>query len=172
VRAGQRAAPTLLRTHPQRMRQDLAPRPRTAPAPARGRGTGLRQTQSAPAPDHTSAASASALRQSECMFRGLVFRNSMLGMPLQGYLSGLHSLFSRDHHGKASVSASGLKEGVGFNPRVNFDGERKVSPSAGSPIPEDHSATATTPASVSTTPLRRRRPLRPSATVSTDDRSG
>ena len=27
----------------------------------------------------------------------------------------------------------GLKEGVGFNPRVNFDGERKVSPSAGSP---------------------------------------
>ena len=30
-----------------------------------------------------------------------------------------------DHHGKASVSARklGLKEGVGFNPRVNFDGE-------------------------------------------------
>jgi len=27
----------------------------------------------------------------------------------------------------------GLKEGVGFYPRVNFDGERKVSPSAGSP---------------------------------------
>ena len=43
--------------------------------------------------------------------------------------------WERDHHGpgKASVSASGLKEGVGFNPRVNFDGERKVSPSAGSP---------------------------------------
>ena len=40
-----------------------------------------------------------------------------------------------DHHGKASVSARklGLKEGVGFNPRVNFDGERKVSHSAGSP---------------------------------------
>ena len=80
-------------------------------------------------------------------------------------------------HGKASVSALGLEEGVGFNPRVDFDGDG-ASESGKSrlvrdlPLPEDHCATATTPASVSTTTLRRRRPLRPSATVSTDDRSG
>ena len=58
----------------------------------------------------------------------------------------------------------GLKEGVGFNPRVNFDGERKVSPSAGSPpclrttVPRPHHQLPS-PLQL----LRRKRPLRSSA---------
>ena len=59
-----------------------------------------------------------------------------LGSTWRGGASrGYESLGNETTTARPVFQPLGLKEGVGFNPRVNFDGERKVSPSAGSWLP-------------------------------------